>query len=320
MENPFPQVLDVDSLKATDFVISLEQPFNKNTNTLYAPTLLMAWDELKAVYNTKRFIPILPNKMFDYINHSDMYLGSLDSNEYSVKIQRDGNSARVETYFNKSLPFTHSFEWFQSMEFEGEKVSGFGIHHDKLESIGSLEVLYYNGASEFAIRVLPEDISSEMIFIKNSQNFKSFKDLLKSHFALVSKATTEKKAKQNDWKYLFKAGVDTLEIPCIELNLEKNFNELIGCQYKDDFKVVHTLVELYQRNGFILNEKGGRVESYAVAADSVALVSPIDAKRTKQAKRLIFDSDFYVLLKKRSSKHPYFALRIVDAELLQISR
>ena len=103
---------------------------------------------------------------------------------------------------------------------------------------------------------------------------------------------------------------DKVEIPIIEFHLQKSFEEMLGSTFKAGALEL-SLIEMYQRNAFILNENGAEVESEAVEA-----VDSAGEYEEPQPKMMIFDKPFVVFLKRKDAKNPYFGVYIVDVELL----
>ena len=51
---------------------------------------------------------------------------------------------------------------------------------------------------------------------------------------------------------------DKVEIPIIEFNLEKTYNEFIGSEFYTK-EAEYVVTKAYQRNAFVLNENGAEV-------------------------------------------------------------
>ena len=116
-----------------------------------------------------------------------------------------------------------------------------------------------------------------------------------------------KKSKTESWKVEYMED-DVLIIPQIKFNIDKEYHNLAGFQFKDSKGNSHFIASLMQRNAFVLDENGAKVESDARAvADSVGFVQP---------KKMYFNEGFYVFLKKKNIENPYFALKIVNSELI----
>ena len=85
-------------------------------------------------------------------------------------------------------------------------------------------------------------------------------------------------------------------------------------EFKDDKNKTHIINSIFQRNAFVLDENGAKAESEAIIlVDSASIEIEKDLPKPK---KLYFNDTFYLFLKKTNSKNPYFAIKIVDAELM----
>ncbi len=105
---------------------------------------------------------------------------------------------------------------------------------------------------------------------------------------------------------------DKVEIPIIEFNLEKTYNEFIGSEFYTK-EAEYVVTKAYQRNAFVLNENGAEVESEA-KFEVVATHIRFDKSKPKM---MIFNKPFVVFLKRKDAKHPYFGVYIANEELLK---
>jgi len=158
---------------------------------------------------------------------------------------------------------------------------------------------------------LPKDTTHKIILIKTSfPENTTFKQELEK-FESNKKIFEETKNEDNYWKYYYE-NEDKLIIPMIALHIEKNYESIEGTTFTAE-KSSHNLIKVYQRNAFILNEKGAIIETEAEIGDVETEALPEEIK----PKNLIFNKPFLLLLKKKDSSYPYFAIFIADAELLQ---
>ena len=124
-----------------------------------------------------------------------------------------------------------------------------------------------------------------------------------------------KKNKKN-WRYkLFDE--DHILIPKIKFNIESNFPEFerqklltINNKYK--------ILKASQRNAFLIYEAGVGIESEARIDAQAAAAEAIE--EIPKPKKMQFDKPFFIMLKKTDSKFPYFAMRVVNNELMTIEK
>lgn len=115
------------------------------------------------------------------------------------------------------------------------------------------------------------------------------------------------------WKLLFLES-DLLNIPVVEFNLDKNFDNLIGNRFSADTDTFQ-IDKAYQRIGLRLDEEGAEVESvveYGVATEE----APAQIEKPTP-KHLIFDSPFLLVMKRVDSANPYLVVWIENTELLK---
>jgi hypothetical protein len=128
--------------------------------------------------------------------------------------------------------------------------------------------------------------------------------LLNETNKLIDIGKKEKKTRLNRWKYEIKTK-DILKIPIINFNLETNYESMVNQHFICN-NLNYTIDSAYQRTAFILDEYGAVVESLAL----------FPAEAPCKPKKLIFNKPFVIYLKRKDSKYPYFALKVVDTELM----
>ena len=112
-----------------------------------------------------------------------------------------------------------------------------------------------------------------------------------------------------NWKYEW-GDKDILIIPTIQFNIEHNYTTLEKQQFSTNKRKL-TIDKAWQRTAFILNENGAEIESES------EMVAKDEAPSEKvKPKNLLFDKPFFIMLKKKNSKNPYFGAWIANTELL----
>lgn len=305
-DKTFPKVQAVENFKTTDFVATLESPLSIDKNQIYAAALLMAWDEIKTMLSP---IDNISGATLALMQASDSYKDVLATDEYSSEIQVEGNLITARAFFKKSLPFEEPLKSYDNrLKFNGETVPAFGFY-----SYSSFaRILYYNNDDDFAMRLLPEDQDHEIILVKtNFAQQATFADYL----AALNKASAtfrENKNDQNDWKYYW-GDDDQVLIPKFSFNIEKNYNDIVGSTFTTP-QSPFSVTKAYQRTAFVLNEKGAEVESEAEIAVEATAVEEIEER--PKPKIMHFNKTFLILLKRKNSPNPYFAMLVNDTDLM----
>ena len=203
--------------------------------------------------------------------------------------------AMLKKEFNFLEPFSTAMG---SMKFNNSetKVKYFGVDSSN-NPIASknVEVLFYNSEDDFAIKLKTKE-GEEVILYKTTEENNSFEEnyeeVKKKQSGYSEKTTFEKD--------------DMLRIPFIKVNAEINYDELCG---REIINSEYYIKQALQTIDFELNNIGGSVKSEAV----------IDATQkaiTKNARKMIFDSDFILYLKEENKEQPYFALKVDNTDVL----
>ncbi len=188
----------------------------------------------------------------------------------------------------------------ESLEFGTSRVESFGF----LGKCGFARINYFNNESDFSISLFPANQDHEIILIMN-QSIQADSSSFTEYFNILFHQKNQNTYFNDD---------DKVQIPLIEFNLENNFEQFIG----SNFRSLNTEFEIsgaYQRNAFILNEKGAEVESKV----EIAYVEEI-LEITEKPKMMIFNKPFLVFLKRKNAEQPYFGVFIANDELLLKSK
>lgn len=142
-----------------------------------------------------------------------------------------------------------------------------------------------------------------MYFIKTPTKYNDFVSAYRSiDEKYYERSTLEKIAKD-----------DTFIVPKIGFNIEKDFVDFHDLKFTDSQAKQHVINRISQTNIFHLDEKGVKIDSEAqIALDA----SKSASTQKKQPKKLILDKDFFIFFKNVNAENPYFAIRIVNDELM----
>lgn len=300
-ESIFPEVKNITELKNTDFIPTFESSFNIEHNIIYGATIPLAWDEIKNQIGTP--LSKFTNKELEELNNSKSYVNVLLENEYETSVEVDENIIRAKAYFRKSLPFEEPLTKFDEyLKFKKSEVESFGFWGN----CSFAKINYFNNENDFSISLLPENQEHEIILIMYQERKNIFGDF-KEYFGRYNQ---QKNLGKNQNIYFIDE--DKVQIPIIEFNLQKTFNEIIGSKFYSETNE-YQVDEMQQRNAFILNENGAEVESeaeFAVEEASEELNKP-------KPKMMIFNKPFVVFLKRKDAENPYFGVYIANDELLK---
>ena len=303
----FPELMPLDSFRHTDFVPALESEIDWDKNNVYAASLLMAWDELKKELDSP--LKIINGDILKVMNSSKTWKHVLQKNEYATSVEITDLTIIAKAYFKKSLPFETVLERDDTaLLFEGKEVASFGFWGYSNVS----KIIYYNNDNDFALSLFPKDKEHEIRLMKT--DFSRYKTMNEAVLSLMNKEKDfgEKRNKKNYWKYFFNDD-DRVRIPVVQFNIENNYQDIQGSIFKSGTKV-YFIETAYQRTAFLLNEKGAEVESEALIE---AVTEEAMEKEQPKPKKLYFDKDYLILLKRKSSKNPYFALLVSNSELME---
>ena len=311
-----PNVMRLDSLQRTDFMPTLENPVNEGRNSIYAPSLLYAWNELRTTLGSPIIVPGSASLDLNYLNRSQSYKQSLESGEYTVNTTVESNLISIRSFFHQTLPFPSLMDKLEEpMMFEGTPVAGFGMQWRNEEIINFSRILYYRSDDAFVLKFIPKDERHEIILVKGFNNVKDLSEAITITGELITSGKKEKEDRAQTWKYVFNMQ-DVFLIPVIKFNIATHYKSIEGQGFKSGGEAYH-IGTAYQRTGFILNESGAVVESEArVDALSAALEGP-DAPNKPHPKKMIFDKPFLIIVKKKGQANPYFVMKVENTELMQ---
>ncbi len=318
MSKKFPPVQNLQNYKQTKVLATLEDSLQEGFNSVYCVSLLYAWDELKKTLNEPIVVDPYATQLLA-LNRSKSQQNVQSTKD--VTFITDLNAYRVKVFanFKKSLPFSYEFEDFSSEEnqqkerlkFNNTAVESFGgIGYDFRLAIYT-EILYYNSDNDFAITLTPRDYRHEIVLYMPTQKYESMENLLSDFESKLQQGLKEKKDKEKAWKFEIN-GKDELFIPKIRFNIEADFSNLIGSKFWAGNKN-YFLKEVTQQNAFFLDQTGAGIESI-VELEAPACEEALEKTPPKQKRH--FNKTFFLMIKKKTSKRPYFAVWVANTELL----
>jgi hypothetical protein len=311
-ERNFPDVKKLTEFPQTEFILTLEQEFSKEKNSIYSASLLFAWEEIRNQLDS----PLIVEDEYEdlkLLHNSTSFLNVLSTDEFTATGEIDGTEVFAHAEFSKSLPFEQKLHEFEDkLSFAGRPVLSFGVRGmDSYEQRSVVRIIYYENDNNLIIKLLPKDRNHEIVLFKTDQDFRSMAEMIEAVQKLTKVGKIERENEKTNWRYHFNEG-DVLQIPQFNFNIETNFTTLEQSMFIAGRKN-YQVVEAWQRNAFILDELGAKVESEAEFEVTEDMVEEYEIPKPKQ---MIFDRPFFVLLKRLDNSNPYFALWASNAELM----
>ena len=305
---------DVKSNETTAFIAAPTEDLPAGKNALYCSTFGLAWAQIKDSATS----PILISAQYPDLRRLNAYEGfatSLRPEEYKASVKIDTLEAEIEAAveFSKALPFALKMEDLKnSLTFKGTKVEAFGLNGGDPNRNSQAQVVYYKNDHNFLVKLFPKDTLHEIFLYRNDGQKASLQKMFDYIATKVDSRSKSAKEKASAWRYDFAEG-DVLVVPKIAFNLEHSYENLIDNGFKFN-GMGYDIIKATQRTAFMLDEEGAKVESEAlIAADSASAAVP---KIIKHPKKLFYDKPFLIVLKRKDSPNPYFALWVDNAELL----
>lgn len=312
-EREFPEVKNLSEYPNTEFIITLESNINTSKNNVYCVTMLYAWDDIRNKIN-KSFQTDSNFKHLALLNNSSSFKDVLNTDEYIISTEIEGQNIKAKAEFTKSLPFKTELNAYKDrLKFNNKNVASFGITgYDSYDQLKIISILYYKNDHNFVIKLTPKDSNHEIILFKSEKKFDKMDDI---NSEIINLIVQGKKDKKND-KILWKYGIleeDEIIIPKFNFNIETIYKDLANNIF--DAKDQNYRIEsAWQRTAFILDEKGAEIES---EAEIEYTVEEIEEDQNKpKPKKMIFDKPFFIMLKKTNSHNPYFGLWVANTELM----
>jgi hypothetical protein len=307
-ERKFQKVKKLSEYKNTNFLPTLEHKIDRQTNSVYCATLLYAWEEIRKQINLS--LTISPeDKDLLLLNNSKSFMNVLKSNEYATSVEVKGNLIKAKAEFAKPLPFETTLNSYDNkLVFKEKSVASFGVRgYNSREQIKMVEIIYYKDDNNFIIKLLPKDKNHEIILFKTNKVFNSIAEMNKEIGKLSEIGKKERNNEEQQWKYRIVGG-DEVVIPKFNFNIETNYATLEGKRFKTAKLEKYEIIKAWQRTAFLLDESGAEIESEAEMV--------VKKGRTPPPKKMFFDKDFLLLLKRTDAQHPYFGLWVVNTELM----
>ena len=314
-------------------VLSLEDEITDNT--AWCGTFNLIWNDLKNDLAKQDIIFTPQLEVVKNLNKGTFNTSYLSEDSYyktygvpTLKLKEEIEKA-IKEKFNETSDILDDFSWDNTdsknyflytmlkKEFEFPKVftkledGTFGKYEKNVKYFGinsstdrqvrnQVEVLYYNSKEDFAIKLITN--SNDEVIISRGNN--------KNTFLEIYNDIQENNKNYNGNKELGEN--DKVQIPNIDLNLKKEFEELENKSFLfsngDEYEIEKTL----QTIKFSLDEKGGKIKSEAgIMTKGISAINP------DEPREFLVDDTFCIFLKEKDKELPYFAAKVSDISKVQ---
>ena len=313
-DSTFSKVVCLDSVPSTEFVPTLQHKLSGHKNLIYSPAFLYAWEALQEHVKGEIREP-KNNADLKLIEQSKSYRGTLSEGEYSTNVTEAGNRLSVSASFKKGLPFKSDMDTaVDGFDFSGAKVKAFGMPHYNKKIAGQIKILCYENDDKFILALIPADGSDEIMLAKGFSVDTTFEGLLEVLMHRIESSKEEWEKGASDWKFNFREG-DVVLVPVMRFNYLANYKTITGEKIITDAKS-YEIEKASQRNAFLLDEHGAKVESEAEVAVAAAAAPPTVGNAMPHDKKLLLDKEFILVLRKWHSQFPYFMMRVSNADIM----
>lgn len=314
-ERDFPEVKKLSDYKETDFVTTPQSTLPKGKNAIYSATMLLAWQEVKATDDNGITVDG-KYKELSLLNTSQSFKNTLEDSEFTSEsdFDEEAGTLSVSSEFSKSLPFAVKLKSYNDFKFSNEPIKSFGM--DAVNSLlhDGVLVLYYKNDNDFIVKLIPSDKEHEVLICMMDQKSGNMQNMFDKVADKIKTGTIDRKLKENFWKYWIQNEGDELRIPKVVFNIETNYKTLGGNSFMLK-KQTYSIERAFQRTAFLLDEEGAKVESRSeTEVTTEAEPEPIEKPHPK---KLHFNKPFLVILKRKDSPNPYFAMWVENTELMQ---
>jgi len=342
VKGPLPiKTIKINSkqLKQTHITPHLNTEIILNTNLIYCATFQIAWNSLQNNF-IKEPIKIAGNKWdCEQLNKQEITETDLDSNSYLAiagilskkllqrinselsrkfgsnappkvdeAINPSGSSIFSYCYLCKDLVFRGKFSkeevpLFFIVSNKKSLIQSFGFANcepnKQKEVLKQVEILYHNSNDDFAIRLKTTSDNDELMLVKmdpkNTLNMtiEQVNNNIKAHYVSAIKKE------------------ERLMIPCLDYDIIHTFDKISSKYFLNKKWSRWVISEAIQQIRFKLNESGALLKSEARITATIGM-----PMMPKEERKFIFDKPFLIMLRKKGSNLPYFAMWVGNAELL----
>lgn len=202
-------------------------------------------------------------------------------------------------YFLKEVEYKTVFEK-KDVAFEGKKVKGFYAKGEGQR--GNVRIIKYESDDKFIVSLQLKDESDQLILAKGYE--------MDNPQIIVDEINNNK-----DEDLITIGESDSFEAPKLHLDHHRDYVELLNKQLANKGFESYFIAQMFENIKFDMDEKGARVENEAV----IVMTKSVMIEKGKP-KNLIFDKPYWVVMKRKDSKNPYFILGVKNTELMEKSK
>ena len=200
-------------------------------------------------------------------------------------------------YFLKETEYKTEFSK-GVVNFDGKEVNGFFASNETQKS--NVQVMDYQNDDEFIIRLELKNDGDQLILAKGFP--------MDQPQILIDRMNA---FNEKDLQHLNKK--DVFSCPSISLEHYREYNELINKNLLNKGFEQYFIFKMFENIKFDMDEKGARVENEAVIV--LGKSAQID---DEEPRLFILDKPYWIIMKRKDSKAPYFLLGVNNVELMKV--
>ncbi|MCF7795140.1 hypothetical protein K9M50_02175 [Patescibacteria group bacterium] len=199
-------------------------------------------------------------------------------------------------YFLKEVKYKTVFEK-KDLYFKDQKVKGFYAQENDQKK--NIKIIDYSSDDKFIISLKLKNDEDQLILAKG--------------YDMESPLTVVNKLKQSDMENLTTLDdSDNFEAPNLYLDHHRDYVELTNRYLANKGFEEYFIAQMMENIKFTMNEKGAKAENEAVIMMTQSM--KIDSEKPKN---FILDKPYWVIMKRKNSKNPYFILGVNNVELMK---
>jgi hypothetical protein len=311
-------------LTSTVVLPSASQAIPADKSALWCATFQLGWDRLRQKFPGVIDAPLDRLELIQLMDAQSFPVKSLAPETYDVTLRVDTQRSvepevSIEVDLKKELKFVPEFEEHESgMEFEDAigtktKVAAFGISEGFAPGLGtpvwveSVFVRDYISDENFVLELKTKSAHNDRIILARCPLQATLTETLDNVSGRIKSPH-----KWHDRPSI--TNTESLEVPVIDLQLEKQFDELLGARIVQNGKLLGEVSTAEQSLKLRLDRRGTKLISKA----RVGLTIQEDGydPPPKVPRKFVFDRPFFLALLERDAEEPYFLAWIAHAELM----
>lgn len=200
-------------------------------------------------------------------------------------------------YFLKKVEYLTPFRALP-IPFMGQYVEGFLRDKDNEEQRNNVGILSYDHDDHFIISLKLED-PADQLFLAKGFDASSPEEVV-DHINQELEKTADLPIMGNN---------DNFQMPRISFSHGRSYDEMIGKTFANKGFENYALGGMFEKIAFDIDEKGARVENEAAIH--------MQSSRPVRARNFLLNKPFWIVMKRRDSRNPYFIVHIANAEFMK---